>query len=419
MWACSEPAWLCQNLEQLKDFIPGNNDLLKEVVKDLLLALIVPVLGSLVFIIAKLFRYLTRQVLSTLIVNPDAWRIERLRGATAEGGRLWLAVPIDTPENYREWMAEQALIVTIANAKGGVGKTTITANLAAALAGQLGRPVLAIDLDPQGSLSGVARTAVEFPGEGQFSAATQAISEPRSDSWLTGAMKPFTWQNSLEHTVNAQNLFLLPAYEDLDTAESRVLIRWLMGDIETDVRFNLFRLLRCPSVRQRFGAILIDAPPRISLSLVQALCASTHVLIPTIMDPPSANTVGYFSQQLVANEILWPKLKVLGVLGSMKQNHGGQEQALKTAADGLWYNISKSHKQLAAIVGGAREPVALPFELAVPDLKVIGQTEGNGDDETRGIAYLRLGQNQQGRDVRAVFDNVAKELLRRTKVSTT
>ena len=261
MLTCSEPAWLCQNLEQIKDFIPGNNDLLKEIVKDAFVALIVPVLGSLVFVIVKLFRYLIRLLLNTIIVNPDAWRIERLRGATAEDGRLWLAVQIDTPPNYREWMAEQALIVTVANAKGGVGKTTITANLAAALAGQLKKPVLAIDLDPQGSLSGVARTTVEFPGEGQFSAATQAISEPRSNSWLTGAMKPFTWQNSLGHTVNAQNLFLLPAYEDLDTAESRVLIRWLMGDIETDVRFNLFRLLRSPSVRQRFGAILIDAPP--------------------------------------------------------------------------------------------------------------------------------------------------------------
>ena len=232
-------------------------------------------------------------------------------------------------------------------------------------------------------------------------------------------MKPFTWQDSRGRTINAENLFLLPAYEDLDTAESRVLIKWLMGDIEDDVRFNLFRLLRSPLVRQRFGAILIDAPPRISLSSIQALCASTHVLIPTIMDPLSADTVRYFSQQLVTNEILWPELKVLGVLGSMRQHRGGQEKDLKTASDGLWDNISKSRQKLAAIVGGSREPVAFPFDLAVPDLKVIGQTEEDGGDQTKGIAYLRLGQNGDGRNVRGVFDKIAQEMLRRIKVSNT
>jgi hypothetical protein len=235
----------------------------------------------------------------------------------------------------------------------------------------------------------------------------------RDSRWLDQAIKPFTWRDSKGQIINAGNLFLLPAYEDLDLAESRVLIQWLMGDIECDIRFNLFQLLRSPSVRQRFGAILIDAPPRISLSLIQALCASTHVLIPTIMDPMSANTVRYFSEQLRLHESLWPELKVAGVLGSMRQAHNGQEVFLKTAADGLWSNISKSQRRLAAIVGGKSEPIVFPLELAVPDRKVIGQTEGDADDETKGIAYIRLGDNAQGRAVRGVFDNVALELLRR------
>jgi cellulose biosynthesis protein BcsQ len=333
-----------------------------------------------------------------------------------ENGRLWLAVKVDPPANYREWMAERALIVTVANAKGGVGKTTITANLAAALAAELAKPVLAIDLDPQGSLSGAARTTPEFPGEDQFSAATQAVSQPRDHDWLSGAIKQFTWRDSQGHTINAENLFLLPAYEDLDTAESRVLIKWLMGDIDTDVRFNLFRLLRSPTVRRRFAAILVDAPPRISLSSIQALCASTHVLIPTIMDPLSADTVRYFGQQLQIHEGLWPNLKVLGVLGSMRQTQGGQEDWLKTAADGLWNSISKSQQKLAAIVGGTKEPIAFPFDLAVPDRKAIGQTEGDLGGQ-KGIAYLRLGNSTDGRAVRSVFDEIAGELLRRVSTS--
>ncbi|MFY9641186.1 MAG: ParA family protein [Rhodomicrobium sp.] len=419
MLACSEPAWLCQNLDQLKDFVPGNNDLLKEIVKDVFAALLVSAVGWLAFVIIKLSRHLVQRLVRIITVNPDAWRLQRLRDATAENKRLWLAVHIETPPNYKEWMAEQALIMTVANAKGGVGKTTITANLAAALAEELKKPVLAIDLDPQGSLSGIARTTIELPGEGQFSAATEAISNLQSYEWLSQAIKPFTWRNSKKQIINTENLSLLPAYEDLDLAESRVLIKWLMGDIEHDIRFNLFRLLRSRAVRQRFAAILIDAPPRISLSSIQALCASTHVLIPTIMDPLSANTVRYFSQQLQTHETLWPQLKVLGVLGSMRQRQGGQEVFLKTAADGLWDNISKSQCKLAAIVGGKKEPIALPFDLAVPDRKVIGQTEGDEGDETKGIAYLRLGDNEDGRTVRAIFDNIADELLRRIKASST
>ena len=80
----------------------------------------------------------------------------------------------------------------------------------------------------------------------------------------------------------------------------------------------------------------------------------------------------------------------------MKQNLNGQEAFLKTAADGLWDNISKSQRKLAAIVGGKKEPIAFPFDMAVPDRKVIGQTEGDEGDETKGIAYIRLGNNAQG-----------------------
>jgi hypothetical protein len=253
MVSCNEPAWLCQNIGLFKDFIPGNNDVIKEIIKDVLVAIFVTGLGWLTYLLWLLLRYLFR-----IFVDPNAWRIERLREATKEDGPgLWLAVPITTPPDYKRQLAEQAFIMTVANAKGGVGKTTTTANLAAAFARRLKRPILAIDLDPQGSLSGIARIqfASEVPKEDQFSAATQAIEEPREPYWLIGpnqAIKSFTWRNAQGRTIDADNLFLLPAYEDLDTAETRVLIKWLMGDILTDVRFNLFRLLRSQATHIAF-----------------------------------------------------------------------------------------------------------------------------------------------------------------------
>ena len=93
-------------------------------------------------------------------------------------------------------------------------------------------------------------------------------------------------------------------------------------------------------MREKFGAVLIDAPPRFSISSVQALCASTHVLVPTILDNTSATAVGYFGQQLRRHEALWPRLRVVGILGTMAQNIAyktGVENyelgALKTAQD--------------------------------------------------------------------------------------
>src|SRR5262249_20100819 len=79
-----------------------------------------------------------------------------------------------------------------------------------------------------------------------------------------------------------------------------------------------------------YDVILIDGPPRLTTASIQALCASTHVLIPTILDTLSADAVGYFGQQLLAHEGLWPHLKVMGVARTMTnfRRHGAQEATL-------------------------------------------------------------------------------------------
>jgi hypothetical protein len=135
------------------------------------------------------------------------------------------------------------------------------------------------------------------------------------------------------------------------------------------------------------------------------------------MDRLSADTVQYFSKQLLKFEELWPHLKVLGVLGSMSQNHSGQEADLKLAADGLSSNISKSRHKLGAIIGPSKEPVAFSFGLSVPDWATIGRSGGDQTNEARGIAYLRLGENDDGRRVRSVFDKLVEEIERRVKTA--
>jgi chromosome partitioning protein len=303
-------------------------------------------------------------------------------------------------------------VMTVANDKGGVGKTTTTVNLAASFAARLSRPVLVIDLDPQGSGSAQMFAGTRWqPQSDHESAASAAIAGQMPISSLAAepsAARPFTWKDGQGTTRQVPNLFGLPAFYELTDTEHRVLTDWQLGDRVHDIRYDLFRLLRDPVVRARFGAVLIDAPPRFSISSIQALCASTHVLVPTVLDNSSAIAVRYFARQLRRHEILWPKLRVVGILGMMSQGHNHEPGALKVAADGMADNLRGTQTELAYL-DKLRISFAIPYELSVPDRAIIGKT---GDS---GIAYLCLGENAPGREVREVFDKLATELERRMR----
>jgi hypothetical protein len=84
----------------------------------------------------------------------------------------------------------------------------------------------------------------------------------------------------------------------------------------------------------------------LTTACVQALCASTHILIPTVLDPTSAKAVGYFGTQLKRHETLWPHLRVVGLLGTMTRQLNGERDALQIAGDQL------REKPLAPVVDG-------------------------------------------------------------------
>ena len=141
------------------------------------------------------------------------------------------------------------------------------------------------------------------------------------------------------HVPNALGI---SAFYDLARTENRVMIEWIIGDAVRDVRYRLAELLHHDEVRNAFDIVLIDAPPRLTTACIQALCASTHVLIPTGADDLAADAVGYFGNQLKAHEDLWPHLKIAGIVGTMGRtmNHG---YALKTAGDALWSEIQHAN----------------------------------------------------------------------------
>jgi chromosome partitioning protein len=147
-----------------------------------------------------------------------------------------------------------ARIIALCNQKGGVGKTTTTVNLAAALA-EYGRRVLVVDFDPQGAASaslGIHSDGLEL-------------------TVYNLLMHPSVKAKDVVLTTSIDNLDLLPANIDLSAAEVQ-----LVGEVARESA--LARALR--DVSDDYDVILIDCQPSLGLLTVNALVAAHGVLIP-------------------------------------------------------------------------------------------------------------------------------------------
>lgn len=144
-------------------------------------------------------------------------------------------------------------VFAITNQKGGVGKTTTSVNLAAALAEQ-GMRVLLVDLDPQGNAtmgSGIDKNEQDCTAY----------------DVLTGRAEP---EKSIQYSDNG-HYDVLPANGDLTAAEVEMLSMMMK---EHRLRAAIKK------VRDRYDYVLIDCPPSLNMLTVNALVAAEGVLIP-------------------------------------------------------------------------------------------------------------------------------------------
>ena len=150
-------------------------------------------------------------------------------------------------------------IFTVANQKGGVGKTTTTVNIAAALA-SFGAQVLVIDLDPQGNAS----TALGIDKHGDI------------DSIYDAVVRGAELGQAVQVSPERPNLFCVPATLDLAGAEIELVS---MADREYLLDRALRQYLSTPK-GSTLDYVFIDCPPSLGLLTINACVAAREVLIP-------------------------------------------------------------------------------------------------------------------------------------------
>lgn len=153
---------------------------------------------------------------------------------------------------------EQTRRIAVANQKGGVGKTTTTVNLAAALA-QSGARVLVLDMDPQGNAS-TALGAKHISGE------------PSIYDAIEGRL---TIADAIQQCPSFDTLDVVPASIDLSGAELEIAD---LGNRTELLKQALDTYLA--SSEQHYDYVFVDCPPSLGLLVINAMCAVTEVLIP-------------------------------------------------------------------------------------------------------------------------------------------
>ena len=243
-----------------------------------------------------------------------------------------------------------ARIIAMCNQKGGVGKTTSTINLGAALA-EYGRKVLLVDFDPQGALS-----------------AGLGINAYTNEPTILDLLLTKNFQTSeVIRSTSVENLDVLPANIDLAAAELALVS-------EMNREHVLKRVLR--QVADDYDVILIDCQPSLGLLTINALTAAHGVIIPLAPEFFALRAIALLEQIMgkVRDSENNPTLKLDAILVTMydnRTNHG--REVLERVREGF------PEATLRAMI-----PKTIKFSESVVYLKPITQS---APDSTAAEAY--------------------------------
>ena len=179
--------------------------------------------------------------------------------------------------------------IAIANQKGGVGKTTTTLTLGAALV-ERGRTVLLVDLDPQSSLT----IALGLDAEGSSMHQVLGSASP-GDKTI----------RDIVHQI-APLFYLAPSDISLSRSEAGLMLR-----------LGRESVLKNALAGVRFDYVLIDCLPSLGILTINALIAANEVIVPTACEYLALRGIALFYQTLREVRAINPSLDVLGILPTM------------------------------------------------------------------------------------------------------
>lgn len=358
--------------------------------------LIQPVIGALLTLALGWAAYLWRR-----------WRERAKRAEAALSAYDRLAkVASDESSLWQELNSSQHFAnlppgLLIMNLKGGVGKTTTAANLAASMAGRFGKKVLLVDLDYQGSLSSplvpesYARqleNATDRPGINAVGALLTADLQPNPKALKLGHLVA---NLGFRHPALA-GVGLLPSDPHLSDDEERLTYKALA---DRNIKDALNKLSLAISQHQttappesRFDLVIFDAPPRLSLATANAMKAASHLLVPVRAELLSMeglqqllNRFQALQQQLGTNIRLSKVVfsQIPGTATRLADNARGEASLFRFGNGTIERRIWDRH---------------------IPLLTSIGAPPG-------GVPIAYCGQSHDSKRVHEIYDQLAEDLL--------
>lgn len=254
-----------------------------------------------------------------------------------------------------------AEIITIANRKGGVGKTTTTLNLAYSLK-ELGKKVLVIDLDPQANLTRCFD-----------------VENPENIKTIGHLLMA-----ELDEEENYSVKDYVVSYDEIDLIPSSIYLSATETQIRSETGSERILSEIIEQVREHYDYILIDTSPALNILTINALCASGSVLVTA--DIQMFAVLGINELLKTVKKIkkrVNSKLKVKGILLTMCDNRTNLYKTLTEQVEEMFQGRIKV------------------FQTKIPKTVKVGEAIYSGQS---------IKKYAKGSSVDVAYDNLAKEI---------